>query len=94
MGNGLRDVLKDVVEVRALGGYRVYLKYEDGIEGELDLAGLMKFEGVFESLKDPAFFAELYLNRELGTICWPGGADLDPDVLYARLTKKPIPAFE
>ncbi len=87
-------MLKDVVEVKALGGHKVYLKYEDGVEGELDLAGLIKFEGVFEELKETEQFAKLYLNRELGTICWPGGADLDPDVLYARITKKAIPVFE
>lgn len=74
-------MLKDVVEVKALGGHKVYLKYEDGVEG------------VFEPLKNYEQFAKLYLNRELGTICWPGGADLDPDVLYARITKKAIPAF-
>ncbi len=87
-------MLKDVVEFKALGGHKVYLRYEDGIEGELDLADLIKFEGVFEPLKDAERFTELYLNKELGTICWPGGADLDPDVLYARITKKEIPAFE
>jgi len=85
-------MLKDIVEARYLGGYKVYLKYEDGVEGEIDLAEFIKFEGVFEPLKEPERFMELYLNKELGTICWPCGADLDPDVLYARLTKTAIPA--
>lgn len=84
-------MLKDIVEARILRGYNVYLKYEDGVEGEIDLADVIKFEGVFEPLKEPERFSELYLNKELGTICWPCGADLDPDVLYARITKTSIP---
>ncbi|MFM7192421.1 MAG: DUF2442 domain-containing protein [Microcystaceae cyanobacterium] len=45
----------------------------------------MKFTGVFEPLKNPEYFAQVKVNPELGTIQWPNGADLDPDVLYAAL---------
>ena len=83
-------MLVDVVEARPLGGYRVHVRFEDGVEADLDLGELIRFEGVFASLRDPARFAELWVHPELGTICWPGGADLDPDVLYARATGKPI----
>ena len=83
-------MLVDVVEARPLGGYRVHLRFEDGVEADLDLGKLIRFEGVFAPLRDPARFAELRVHPELGTICWPGGADLDPDVLYARATGKPI----
>jgi hypothetical protein len=30
-------MLRDVVEVRLLAGYRVFLKFDDGVQGELDL---------------------------------------------------------
>ena len=83
-------MLVDVVEARALSGYRVHLRFEDGVEADLDLGELIRFEGVFAPLRDPARFAELRIHPELGTLCWPGGADLDPDVLYARATGKPI----
>ena len=83
-------MLKDIVEVKPLAGHRVYLKFEDGVEGELDLAELVIFDGVFESLKDPEQFKQVYVHSELGTICWPCGADIDPDVLYSRLSGKPI----
>jgi len=39
-------------------------------------------EGVFAALQDPAFFARVSVDREAGTIVWPNGADLDPDVLF------------
>ncbi len=83
-------MLKDVTEVRALGGYRIHLRFEDGVEGELDLGRLIQFRGVFAPLKDEKEFARVRVDCELGTIVWPGGADLDPDVLYAELTGKHI----
>ena len=45
-------MLKDLVEAAPLDGYRVRLRFEDGIEGELDLATIIHFEGVFAPLKD------------------------------------------
>jgi hypothetical protein len=86
-------MLKDIVEARGLEGYQVYLRFEDGVEGVVDLSRLLRFEGVFAPLRDPREFARMALNRELGTICWPGGADLDPDVLYAQITGQPMPTF-
>jgi hypothetical protein len=83
-------MLKDIVEVRPLTQYRVYLRFEDGIEGEVDVAKLIDFSGVFAPLKDRREFAKVRVHPELGTIVWPNGADLDPDVLYAEVTGQPI----
>lgn len=83
-------MLVDVVEARVLGGYRVHLRFEDGVEADLDLGEMIRFEGVFAPLRDLARFAELRVHPELGTICWPGGADIDPDVLYARAPGTPL----
>jgi hypothetical protein len=84
-------MLKDVVEVRPLGDYRLYLRFEDGVAGEIDVADLITFDGVFAELKDGRRFARVKVNPDLGTICWPGGADLDPDVLYALVSGDPVP---
>jgi Protein of unknown function (DUF2442) len=87
-------MLKDVIEATPLEGYRVRLRFEDGVVGELDLAAIIRFEGVFAPLKDLNRFRELQVHPELGTIYWPNGADLDPIVLYARVTGNPIPSYE
>jgi hypothetical protein len=80
-------MLKDIVEVRPTGGYRLYLRFEDGVAGELDISELVTFEGVFRALQDSGYFAAVKVDKELGTIRWPNGADLDPDVLYSKLEK-------
>jgi len=83
-------MLKDIVAATALGEYRLHLRFEDGVEGVVDLALTLSFRGVFEPLKDPRYFARVRVDSELGTVVWPNGADLDPDVLYGRLTGAPV----
>ena len=84
-------MLKDVVLVKAMGDYRLRLRFEDGVEGDVDLSTVIPFEGVFAPLRDPRVFAAVQVNPELGTVCWPNGADLDPDVLYALVRGEPLP---
>ena len=55
------------------------------------MADLISFDGIFAPLRDERRFGEVQVDRERGTICWPGGADLDPDVLYARVKGEPAP---
>ena len=83
-------MLQDIVGVSSLGGYRLLLRFEDGVEGVVDLEPYLKFFGVFEPFRDQAFFAQVRVDPELGTVVWPNGADLDPDVLYSRVTGTPI----
>jgi len=83
-------MLKDVVEVRPLTQYRVHLRFEDGVEGEIDLQEMIDFTGVFAPLRSREEFMRVAVHPELGTIVWPNGADLDPDVLYAKVTKRTI----
>ena len=84
-------MLKDIIEVKPLGGYRIHLRFEDGVEGELDLGQVIDFEGIFSPLRDEKEFAKVRVNPEIGTIVWPNGADLDPDILYAAISGTPIP---
>jgi len=87
-------MLKDIIEVRPLDGHRLFLRFEDGVEGEVDVAKMIRFEGVFAPLVDRAEFSKVRVNEDTGTVCWPNGADLDPDVLYACVTGEPIPQVE
>ena len=78
-------MLKDIVFASPLDGHRLRIRYEDGVEGVIDLGMIVSFLGVFAPLRDPALFSQVRVDPELGTVSWPNGADLDPDVLYGRL---------
>jgi Protein of unknown function (DUF2442) len=84
-------MLKDIVKVKPLEHFHLHLEFEDGVMGEVDIRKLVKFRGVFEALKDETFFAKVDVNPEWGTLFWPNGADLDPDVLYSLVTGEEIP---
>lgn len=79
-------MLQDVVEVHHVAGYRLRLRFANGVEGEVDLERSLVFRGVFAGLRDLSGFGRVRVEPELGTVVWPNGANLDPDVLYAWAT--------
>jgi hypothetical protein len=87
-------MLKDIVEVQPLEDYRLRIRFEDGAEGIIDLAQIVPFSGVFAPLRDRSEFVAVRVHPELGTIYWPSGADLDPDVLYSLITGEALPAYD
>jgi uncharacterized protein DUF2442 len=74
------------VEVRPLANYKIWLRYDDGVEGEVDLSDLAG-RGVFEAWNDPAFFRSVRIASH-GAVEWGSELDLCPDALYMRLTGK------
>ncbi|MBI4230783.1 MAG: DUF2442 domain-containing protein [Planctomycetes bacterium] len=70
-----------IVRAEARSRYRLYLVFDDGVAGEVDLSDLVG-QGVFASWRDPAQFARVGIDAEAGTVCWPGGIDLCPDTLH------------
>jgi hypothetical protein len=78
--------MKDVVGVQWLERSRLRLVFEGDEVREVDIAEIVPFKGVFEALKDPQYLAQVRVNPEIGTIVWPNGADLCPDVLYEKST--------
>ena len=83
-------MLRDVVEVRPLEGYRVFLRCDDGAQGEIDLEPLLSpFDCVFAPLRDLARFREVFVDGG-GTITWPNGVDLAPEILYSKVSGRPL----
>jgi hypothetical protein len=78
--------LVHVTEVEVVGDHRLVVTFEDGRRGEVD-ASTWAWRGVFAPLRDPAVFATVELDRELGTIVWPNGADIAPETLHAWVTQ-------
>jgi hypothetical protein len=75
-----------LLEVRALPQHRLWLQYDDGIEGEVDLSDLAG-RGVFKAWDDATFFGAVRLASH-GAIEWGSGLDLCSDAMYLRLTGK------
>ncbi len=84
------EYMPRVAAVRALELFKVWLRFTDGSEGVVDLGDVFDRGGVFAPLRDPERFAAVRIERGFGSIEWPGGVDLDPDVLYSEVTGKPI----
>ena len=78
----------DVVAFKYLGGYILEIAFENGERGEIDLKDYAQKGGIFEPFLDIEYFKRGALNKDLGTICWPNGADIAPETLY-RLAKTP-----
>lgn len=80
-------MLHDVVHVEPRDGHRLLVRFDDDIEGVVDVEQMVRLSGVFEALCETSFFAQVKVHPELGIVCWPNGADLDSDVLYALVTR-------
>ena len=77
-------MLIDVVEVAPRGGHRLFVRFEDGAEGERDFADLVARGGpMAQPLKDEAYFARVFVDH--GAPTWPNGYDLAPDALYEEM---------
>ena len=73
-----------IADMKYVADYRIWLKFEDGQEGEIDLESELWGE-MFEPLRVKEEFKTVALDKELNTICWENGADLAPEFLYAKL---------
>jgi len=76
--------LVDVLRLRPLERYRLWLSFTDGSEGVRDLSDVIAQGGpMVEPLRDPSYFARAFV--EGGAPTWPNGFDLDPINLYVGL---------
>lgn len=69
------------------------LDFADGLSGEVDVLERMRGP-VFERARTPEGFAEVAVDSEIGTVVWPGGADLAPDTLYERVRAGVWPSLD
>jgi hypothetical protein len=76
----------EITAVEHLGGHRLRLTFADGLVGDVDLADRFQVERgpMFEPLRDVEYFAKVAVDPELGTVVWPNGADLAPEVLHEQ----------
>jgi hypothetical protein len=81
----MRELIR-IRSVEPLRDFLVRLEFTDGSAKDIDLAVYLHGP-IFSPVRDdPAYFRCVRVDPELGTIVWPNGADIDPDVLYYNLT--------
>ena len=69
-----------VTEVKVVGPHALELAFDNGVRKRLELRREL-YGPVFEPLRDPANFAQAYLDPDSRTVSWPTGADFAPDFL-------------
>ena len=75
-------MLPRVIKARYAGDYVIWLKFNDGVEGEVDLKDEL-WGPVFEPLKDPEAFKRFKVHPDLHTIVWENEADFAPEFLHS-----------
>lgn len=73
-----------LIEAKHVKDYVIWLRFQDGTEGEVDLKDELYGE-VFEPLKNMDYFKSFIVHPEYHTIVWPNGADFAPEFLYSTL---------
>lgn len=76
-------VAREVIEAKIIKNYTVELVFDDLKKGIIDLRQYLG-RGIFKELLDKRKFCRMKVDAELGTICWPNGADIAPDTLYSQ----------
>jgi hypothetical protein len=79
-----------IVDARYQSEYKILLRFNTEEEGVVDLADIVEKYAAAKPLRDPAVFADFYLD-EWPTLAWPCGFDFSPESLYERATGKVVP---
>ena len=76
-----------VTDCKAEEDYRLWLRFDDGLEGRVFLGNLLEI-GAFRLWRDVREFEKVSVDSESATVTWEGGIRLDPDILYHDLALK------
>lgn len=75
-----------IIEAQLRERFRVFLRFDDGTAGTVDLSGFAG-RGVFRAWLEEGAFEQLSISPQ-GALAWPGDLDLCPDSLYLQVTGK------
>jgi hypothetical protein len=76
-----------IIACKPKPNYRVWIRFDDGLEGEVDLSNLVG-QGVFEAWKSVDFFNQVHIDPKTDTLSWDDEIDLDPYVLREKISKQ------
>ena len=70
-----------VMEARYVSGYTIWMRFRDGLTGEVDFEHDLHGQ-VFEPLRDVELFRQFEVHPECQTLVWSNGADMAPEYLH------------
>ena len=76
------------IAVKPLPDYRIWIKYSDGAQGEVDFSHLAG-KGVFKFWNDYKNFQKVHIS-DAGAIAWSEDIEACPDATYLKLTGKSV----
>ncbi|MES2961329.1 MAG: DUF4160 domain-containing protein [Pseudomonadota bacterium] len=84
-------MLESVVKAKYIDGYKVWISFDDGKSGEIDLKNKIKtlsrnYGSVFKPLQDINYFKNFKVLND--TLSWKNEADIAPERLYELLIKQ------
>jgi hypothetical protein len=73
-----------LIEARRIAEFTLWLRFSDGVEGEINLRAEL-YGPMFELLKDVDAFRAFALHPALHTLVWPNEADFSPEFLHDNI---------
>lgn len=82
-----QSMMHTITECRAESNYTLWLKFDDGLEGSVNLGDLVMTES-YLAISDEATFARVAIDPVSSAPTWTGGIKLDPEALYRDLVSR------
>ncbi len=77
-----------VVELEVCEPFQVWVRFDDGVAGVVDLSDSAAVGGIFAQWSDEAFWRSARIVADSGAVAWGAGSEIDvcPFSLYLDLT--------
>lgn len=73
-------ITPDILEIKALDGYKIYIKFENGEEKIYNMEEMIKKYKIYSNLENKEYFKKMKIRKD--TIEWENGEDIAPEYLY------------
>ena len=87
-----RPYVHTITECRAESNYTLWIRFDDGLEGSVNLGDLVLTES-YQGISDELTFSRVAIDPVSNAVTWAGGIKLDPEVLYRDLASKTLAAL-